>query len=85
MESCFIVPRNEQSPTCEVVHKTKERLPQTSPTDSLLAQLAEHGTDDLEVCEFKPHWGQILTKFILCCVTLDLSDNLTEMHQIVLL
>ena len=33
-------------------------------------------------CEFKPHWGQILTKFILCCVTLDLSDNLTEMRQI---
>ena len=32
-------------------------------------------------CEFKPHWGQFLTKFILCCVTLDLSDNLTEMRQ----
>ena len=23
--------------------------------------------------------GNFLTKFILCCVTLDLSDNLTEM------
>ena len=33
-------------------------------------------------CELKPHWGQFLTKFILCCVTLDLSDNLTEMCQI---
>ena len=32
-------------------------------------------------CEFKPHWGQFLTKFILLCVTLDLSDNLTEMRQ----
>ena len=29
-------------------------------------------------CEFKPHWGQFLTKFILFCVTLDLSDYLTE-------
>ena len=33
-------------------------------------------------CEFKPHWGQFSMKFILCCVTLDLSDNLTEMRQI---
>ena len=31
-------------------------------------------------CEFKPHWGQFLTKFILFCVTLELSDNLTEMR-----
>ena len=31
-------------------------------------------------CEFKPHWGWFLMKFILCCVTLDLSDNLTEMR-----
>ena len=30
------------------------------------------------VCEFKLHWGQFLKKFILFCVTLDLSDNLTE-------
>ena len=29
-------------------------------------------------CEFKPRWGQFLMRFILCCVTLDLSDNLTE-------
>ena len=31
-------------------------------------------------CGFKPRWGQFLTKFILCCVTLDLSDNLTEIR-----
>ena len=31
---------------------------------------------------FKPHWGQFLTKSILCCLTLDLSDNLTEMRLI---
>ena len=30
-------------------------------------------------CAFKPHWGQFLMKFILFYVTLDLSDNLTEM------
>ena len=27
---------------------------------------------------FQPHWGQFLTKFILFCVTLNLSDNLTK-------
>ena len=32
-------------------------------------------------CGFKPHWVQFLTKFILFCVTSDLSDNLTEMRQ----
>ena len=31
---------------------------------------------------FKPHWGQFLMKFILSYVTIDLSDNLTEMRQI---
>ena len=43
MKSCSIDSRNEQSPTCEVVHETK------LTTDSLLAQLAEHETDDLEI------------------------------------
>ena len=47
-----------------------------------LAQLAEHGTDDLEVVSSNPIGGNFLTKFVLFCVTLDLSDNLTEMHQI---
>ena len=32
-------------------------------------------------CEFIPDWEQFLTKFILFCVTLDLSDNLTGMCQ----
>ena len=32
-------------------------------------------------CEFKPQWWQFLKKIILCCVTSDLSDNLTEMRQ----
>ena len=34
---------------------------------------------------FKPHWRKFLMKFILFCVTLDLSDNLTEIRQISLL
>ena len=36
--------------------------------------LVEHYSDD----GLKPHWA-FLMKFILFCVTLDLSDNLTEM------
>ena len=31
-------------------------------------------------CGIKSHWEQFLMKFILLCVTLDLSDNLTEMR-----
>ena len=30
--------------------------------------------------EFKSHWGQFLMKFFLCRVTLNLSDNLTDMR-----
>ena len=33
-------------------------------------------------CEFKPQWWQFLTKFILSCVTLDLSDNLTKKRNV---
>ena len=47
--------------------------------NSDLPQLVEHWSDDPE---FKSHWGQFLTKFILFCVTFDLSNNLTEMRQI---
>ena len=60
-----------------MLHGTKESSLQKSPTDSLLAQLAEHGTDDQEVVSQTP-WGQFLMKFILFCVTLNLSDNMTE-------
>ena len=48
-KSCSIDSRNEQSPTCEVVHQTMLTSEISFITDSLLAQLAEHGTDDLEV------------------------------------
>ena len=82
IKSCSIDSRNKQSPTCEVVHKTKESSLQKSPTDSSLAQLAEHGIDDLKGVSSNPTWRQFLTKFILCYVTLDLSDNLTQMRHI---
>ena len=49
IKSCYIDSRNKQSAICEVVHETKESSLQPYPTDSLLAQLAEHMTDDLEV------------------------------------
>ena len=65
-----------------MVHETKENSLQKSPTDSFLAQLAEQETDDQEVMGSNPTGGNFLTKFILCCVTSDLSDNLTEMCQI---
>ena len=54
IKSCSFDSRNKQSSTCEVVHETKENSLQTSPTDSLLAQLIEHGTDDLEVVSSNP-------------------------------
>ena len=68
IKSCSIDSRNKQSPTCEVVHETKESSLQTSPTDSSLAQLVEHGTNDTEVVSSNPT-GNIF------CVTLNLSDR----------
>ena len=49
--------RNKQSQTCEVVHETNESSLQKSPTDSSLAQLAEHETDDQEVVGSNPTGG----------------------------
>ena len=63
------------------MHETKESSLQKSPTDCLLTQLGEQETDDQEAVGSNPTGGQFLTKFILFCVTLDLSDNLTEMRQ----
>ena len=65
-----------------MVCETKESSFQKSPTDSLLGQLSEHQTDDLEVVSSNPSRGNVLTKFILCCITLDLSDNLTETRTV---
>ena len=49
--------RNKQSPTYEVVHEIKESSLHRSSTDSLLAQQAEHETDDLEVVSSNPTGG----------------------------
>ena len=57
MKLCFIDSRNKQSPTCEVVHETKESSLQRSPTDSWLAQLSEHQTDDPEIVSSNPTSG----------------------------
>ena len=67
MKSCSIDSRNKQSPTCEVVHETKESSLQISPTDSCLDQLAEQKTDDPEVVSSNPT-GAIFDKiyFVLC-------------------
>ena len=61
IKSCSNDSRNEQSPTCEIVHESS--LSEISfPTDSLLAQLAERETDDLEVVGSIPSRG----KFLFC-------------------
>ena len=71
--------RNEQSPTCEVVHEANKahfrnlltnRFLPSSVGKALAWRSGGPG--------FNPHWGQFLTKFFLFCVTLNLSDNLTE-------
>ena len=54
---------------------------QKFPTDSWLAQLSKHQTDDPEVVSSNPTRGNFWKKFILCCVALDLSDNLTEIRD----
>ena len=54
MKSCSIDSRNKQSPTCQVVHEAKESSLQKSSTDSWLAQLSEHQTDDPEVVSSNP-------------------------------
>ena len=67
IKSCSIDSRNKQSPTCEVVHETKERSLQKSPTDSLLAQLVEQETDDQEVMSSNPTGGNFWKIcFVLC-------------------
>ena len=63
IKSCSIDPRNKQSPTCEVLHETKENSLQTSPTESCLAQSVEHETDDLEVVGSIPGTGNFILLF----------------------
>ena len=49
IKSCSIDFRNEQSPTCEVVHETKLTSEISCPTDSCLAQLVRYWPEDPEV------------------------------------
>ena len=50
--------RNEQSPKYEVVHETnKAHFRNHMPTESFLAQLAEHLSDDPEVVSSNPTGG----------------------------
>ena len=67
IKSCSVDFRNKESPTCEVVHETKESSLQKSLTDSSLAQLAEHETDDQEIMSSNPT-GYYFDKiyFVLC-------------------
>ena len=79
IKSCSIDSRNEQSPTCEVVHETnKAHFRNLLPNRFQLSSIGRALEWWSRGCEFKVHWWQFLTKFILSCVTLDLSDNLTE-------
>ena len=79
IKSCSIDSRNEQSPTCEVVHETKLTSEISCLTDSCLAQLVNHWPEDLEGLVSIPTGGNFLTNFFLLFLCKDLSDNLTEM------
>ena len=86
IKPCSIDSGNEQSPTCEVVHETKKpHFRNLLPNRFLPSSVGRTLEWRSGGCRFKPHWWQFLMKFIMFCVTLDLSDNLTEMRQISLL
>ena len=79
IKSCSIDSRNEQSPTCEVVHETNKvhirnllpnRFLPSSVGRALGWWLGGHG--------FRPHREQFLTIFFCTSLHGDLSDNLTQ-------
>ena len=79
IKSCSIDSRNEQSPTCEVVHETNKAyfrnlLPNRFLPSSVGKALAWRSGGP----GFNPYWGQFLTKFFCSSLYKDLSDNLTE-------
>ena len=79
IKSCSIDSRNEQNPTCEVVHETKlthfrNLLPNRFLPSSVSTALAWRSRD----LGFNPHWGQFLMNFFCSSLCEDLSDNLTE-------
>ena len=77
--------RNEQNPTCEVVHETnKAHFRNLLPNRFLPSSVGRASEWWSGGLGFKPYWDQVLTKLILFWLTLDLSNNLTEMRQICL-
>ena len=78
IKSCSIDSRNEQSPTCEVVHETKLTSEISCPTDSCLAQLVRHWPEDPDVLVSIPTGGNFWRIFFCSSLCKDLLDNLTE-------
>ena len=78
IKSCSIDSRNDQSPTCEVVHETKLTSEISCPTDSCLAQLVRHWPEDSEDLVSIPNEGNFWLIFFGFSLCKDLSDNLTE-------
>ena len=79
IKSCSIDSRNEQSPTCEVVHETnKAHFRNLLPNRFLPSSVGKALAWRSGVPGFNPHWGQFLTKFFCSSLCKDLSDNLTE-------
>ena len=68
------------SPTCEVVPEIKLTSEISFPTDSLLAQLAEHGTEDLEVVGSIP--GRDNFSFYFSLLLQCWQDPATIWHEI---
>ena len=78
IKSCSIDSRNEQSPTYEVVHETKLTSEISCPTDSCLAQLVEHKSEDLEVLVSIPT-GSI--EFFTIGISVRLSDRSLDWEE----
>ena len=69
IKSCSIDYRNEQSPTCEVVHETnKVHFRNLVPNRFLPSSVGRALEWRSRGCGFQPHWMKFLTKFILFCV-----------------
>ena len=80
-KSCSIDSRNEQSPTCEMVHETNKAHFSSEiscPTDSCLTQLVRHWPKDPEILVSNPTGGNFWRNVFCSSVYKDLSDNLTE-------
>ena len=75
IKSCSIDSRNEQNPTCEVVHETNKAHFRNLLSNRFLPQLVRHWTEDPEVLVSIPTGGN----FFCSSLCKDLSDNLTEM------